>query len=76
MSATTLIVLSCVVLAAAAFIAVWAPGRDGKQLRVVRGLVGRASGDDEVGGAMPEHHDRGVGTAAGDGRQDRPVNDP
>ena len=71
----SLIVVSTALVVAAAFVAVWAPGRDGRQLDFVARLTAR-SGDDELGGAMPEHHDRGVWTAAGDGRQDRPVDDP
>ena len=39
-------------------------------------LAARWSADDELGGAMAEHHDRGVRAAAGDGRQDRAVDDP
>ena len=72
----SLVVLSAVLAIAAVLVAVWAPGRDGRQLPFVRRLTARSSGDDELGGAMPEHHDRGVGTAAGDGRQDRTVDDP
>jgi len=63
----SLIVVSTALVVAAAFVAVWAPGRDGRQLDFVARLTAR-SGDDELGGAMPEHHDRGVWTAAGDGR--------
>ena len=72
----SLIVVSTALIVAAAFVAVWAPGRDGRQLEFVARFTARSSGDDELGGAMPQHHDRGVGTAAGDGRQDRPVDDP
>jgi hypothetical protein len=71
----SLVVLSASVLAAAAFIAVWAPGRDGSQTKVVARLTKRTS-DDELSGAMPEHHDRGVGSAPGDSRQNRPVDHP
>ena len=72
----SLIVVSTALIVAAAFVAVWAPGRDGRQLEFVARFTARSSGDDELGGAMPQHHDRGVGTAAGDGRQDRPIDDP
>ena len=72
----SLIVVSTALVLAAAFVAVWAPGRDGRQLEFVARLTARSSGDDELSGAMPEHHDRGVRTAAGDGRQDRPVDHP
>jgi hypothetical protein len=72
----SVIVISLIVTVAAAFIAVWAPGRDGKQLRFVRGLTVRRSAGDEVGGPVPEHHDGGVGPAAGDGGQHRAVDNP
>ncbi len=72
----SLIVVSTVLAVAAAFVAVWAPGRAGRQLRAVRRMTARRSSDDELGGAMPEHHDSGVGTAACDGGQDRAVDDP
>lgn len=72
----SMIVLSAAVALAAAFVALWAPGRDGQQLPVVRRLRGRTSGDDELGGAVPEHDDGRVGAAAGDGRQDRAVDHP
>ena len=72
----SLIVVSTVLAVAAAIVAVWAPGRDGRQLRFVRRLTARSSGDDELGGAVPEHHDGGMRPAPGDGRQDRAVDDP
>lgn len=72
----SLIVVSAVLVVAAVFVAVWAPGRDGRQLRSVSRLMSRTSGDDELGGAVAEHHDGGVRAAAGDGGQDRPVDDP
>lgn len=72
----SLIVVSTVLAVAAAFVAVWAPGRDGRQLRLVRRLTARRSPDDELRGATPEHHDRGVGTAARDGGQYRAVDNP
>ncbi|MGZ6778380.1 MAG: MFS transporter, partial [Mycobacterium sp.] len=72
----SLIVVSAVLVVAAAFVAVWAPGRDGRQLRLVGRLTARRSPDDELGRAMSEHDDRGVRTAARDGRQDRAVDDP
>jgi hypothetical protein len=71
----SLIVVSTVLVVAAAFVAVWAPGRDGRQFRFIRRLTARGS-DDELGGTMAEHDDRRVGAAAGDGRQDRPVDHP
>ena len=76
---TSLIVLSCALIVAAAFIAIWSPGRDGRQLKLVRRVIGHDSADltgDELGGAMAEHHDGGVRAAAGDRRQDRTVDYP
>lgn len=55
----------------AVLVGLWAPGRDGKQLRVVRRLSPRwsaSSRDDELGGAVGEHHDGGVRAPAGDRR--------
>jgi EmrB/QacA subfamily drug resistance transporter len=69
-------VLSIILVTVAGFVAVWAPGRDGRQLGVVRRLKARRSADDEFGGAVPEHHDRGVGTAAGDTGQNGAVDNP
>ena len=71
----SLIVLATILAVAAAFVAVWAPGRDGRQLRIVARLA-RSSADDELGGAMAEHRDRGVGAAAGDGGKHRAVDHP
>ena len=73
----SLIILAITLTAAAAFVAIWSPGRDGQQLRVVRRLLQRVdSTRDELGGAVAEHDDGGVGAAAGDGRQDRTVDHP
>jgi EmrB/QacA subfamily drug resistance transporter len=71
----SLIVLATVLAVAAVFVAVWAPGRDGRQLRIVARLA-RASGDDELGSAVSEHHDRGVRAAPGDGGKHRAVDHP
>ena len=71
----SLIVVSTVLAVAAAFVAVWAPGRDGRQFRFIRRLTARRS-DDELGGTVAEHDDRRVRAATGDGRQDRPVDHP
>lgn len=38
---TSLLMLGLVVLVAAAFVAVWAPGRDGQQLAALRPASGR-----------------------------------
>jgi EmrB/QacA subfamily drug resistance transporter len=69
----SLLVVSIVLAVAAAFVAVWAPGRDGRQFGFLRR---RSLADDEVGCPVTDHHDRGVRSAAGDPRQDRPVDDP
>jgi len=71
----SLIVLATILTVAAAFVAVWAPGRDGRQLRIVARLA-HSSADDELGGAMAEHRDRGVGAAAGDDGKHRAVDHP
>ena len=75
----SLIILAITLVVAAAFVAIWAPGRDGRQLRVVRRLTApddAESADDELGGSVAQHDDGGVGAAAGDGRQDRTVDHP
>jgi EmrB/QacA subfamily drug resistance transporter len=69
----SLLVVSIVLAVAAAFVAVWAPGRDGRQFGFLRR---RPLADDELGCPVTDHHDRGVRPAAGDPRQDRPVDDP
>lgn len=58
----SLIALGTLCAVAAAFIAVWAPGRDGRQLRLLERLTSRS--DDELGGSVPEHDDGGVRSAA------------
>jgi EmrB/QacA subfamily drug resistance transporter len=72
----SLVVVSAVVAVAAVFVAIWAPGRDGSQTAIVRRLTSRPSADDELGSAVSEHHNGGMRTAAGDGRQDRTVDHP
>ena len=55
----------------AVLVGLWAPGRDGQQLRVVRRLSSRKSQSprgDELGAPVREHHDGGVRAAAGDRR--------
>lgn len=59
-----LVVVAVVLVVSAVVVAVWAPGRDGKQF----GFLRRRS-DDELGGAVPEHADGGVRSAAGDRRE-------
>jgi hypothetical protein len=73
----SLLVLSLVAVVAAAFVALWAPGRDGRQIALVRRLTTRTRrSDDELGGAVADHDDRGMGTAAGDGGKHRAVDHP
>ena len=62
---SSIMVLAISVAIAAVVIGLWAPGRDGSQLRPIRKLTGR----DEFGGPVPDHRDRGVRAAAGDARQ-------
>lgn len=62
---SSMTVLAILVAVSAVLIGLWAPGRDGRQLRVVRKLTRR----DEFGGAVPDHGDRRVRAAAGDTRQ-------
>jgi EmrB/QacA subfamily drug resistance transporter len=72
-----LLVLSIVLVAAAAFVVIWAPGRDGRQSGLVRRLTARWSmSDDEPGGPVAEHDDRGVWPPAGDGGKHRAVDHP
>jgi hypothetical protein len=62
---SSLTVLAILVASSAVLIGLWAPGRDGRQLRLARKLTCR----DEFSGAVPDHRDRRVGTTAGDTRQ-------
>ena len=65
----SLTVLALTTAVAAAFTALWAPGRDGQQLRLVRRMTARWSrSDDELGGPVADHHDGGVRTPTGDHR--------
>ncbi|MGE2718302.1 MFS transporter [Mycolicibacterium celeriflavum] len=59
---TSLIALGSLCALAAAFIALWAPGRDGRQFRFLERLTSRS--DDELGGPVPEHDNGGVRPAA------------
>jgi EmrB/QacA subfamily drug resistance transporter len=72
----SLLVLSIALIAAAAFVAVWAPGRDGRQYAFVRRFTARWASDHELGGAVADHHDGGVRTATGDDGQYRTVDHP
>lgn len=77
----SLLVLSIVLTLAAAFVAVWAPGRDGRQFEFARRINERWSGSgsgsgDELGGPVADHDDGRVGAAAGDGGKHRAVDHP
>jgi hypothetical protein len=76
---SSVLALSLSIAIGAVLVGLWAPGRDGEQLRVVRWLGARlrpSFRDDELGGAVGEHHDRGVRTPAGDRRQRGAVDHP
>jgi len=63
--------LALSIAVAAVLVGLWAPGRDGEQLPVVRRLSSRpspSSSDDELGGPVGQHHDGGVRAPAGDRR--------
>ena len=73
----SLLVLAIVLALAAAFVAIWAPGRDGRQSSFVRRIEARwSTSDDELGGPVTEHDDGGVGAPAGDGGKHRAVDHP
>jgi EmrB/QacA subfamily drug resistance transporter len=72
---SSLLVLGLIIAVAAFVIGAWAPGRDGRQLRLVQKITGQASVD-ELRSPVAEHHDAGVRTAAGDRRQHRSVDHP
>jgi hypothetical protein len=72
---SSLLVLGLIIAVAALVIGAWAPGRDGRQLRLVQRITGEASVD-ELRSPVAEHHDAGVRTAAGDRRQHRSVDHP
>jgi hypothetical protein len=73
----SLLVLVIVLVIAAAFVAFWAPGRDGRQCGLARRITTRwsASGD-ELGGSVTEHDGGCVRAPAGDGGQHRAVDHP
>lgn len=77
---SSLFSLAVIIAVAAVLIGLWSPGRDGGQLRPVRWLLSQRSGrgipDDELGGPVREHHDRGVRATAGDRGQRGPVDHP
>lgn len=92
----SLVVLAAVCAAAALFIALWAPGRNGRQFGFLERRIGpgpdldpaapaaeatetgpeTGSARDELGGPVSGHDDGGVRAAAGDGGQDRTVDNP
>ncbi|WP_099037205.1 MFS transporter [Mycobacterium neglectum] len=73
----SLLVLAIVLALAAAFVAIWAPGRDGRQSSLVRRIKARwRTSDDELGSPMPEHDDGGVRAPAGNRGQHRAVDHP
>ena len=73
----SLLVVSASLAVAAVFVAVWGPGRDGRQLGFVQRLSPRSRrSDDELGSPMADHHDGGVRPAAGDGGKHRAVDHP
>jgi EmrB/QacA subfamily drug resistance transporter len=59
---SSLLVMGVIVAVAAVVIGAWAPGRDGRQLRLVR----RMTSADEGGCPVGEHGDAGMRAAAGD----------
>ncbi|HEX2284751.1 MAG TPA: MFS transporter [Mycobacterium sp.] len=61
----SLTALAILTVAAAAFVAVWAPGRDGRQHGFIVRLFSRRN---ELRGATADHDDAGVRAAAGDRR--------
>jgi EmrB/QacA subfamily drug resistance transporter len=83
---SSFLVLAVIIAVAALLIAAWAPGRDGQQLRLIRRLTSirgaatpartASAGLNELRRPMREHHNTGVRTAAGDHRQNRPVDHP
>jgi len=65
----SLLVVAAALMVASAFVAVWAPGRDGQQF----GFLRKA---DEFSGSVTDHHDGGVRSSAGDGGKHRAVDNP
>jgi len=75
--ASSVLVLAAVIVIAAVFVAFWAPGRDGRQSRIVRRRAeGRQRSRDELGRPVADHDDGGVRSATGDVGQHRPVDHP
>jgi hypothetical protein len=71
---SSLLTMGIVLAAAAVLIGLWAPGRDGQQLRAVQWLTSlrsRSAGRrQELGGPVGQHDDAGMRAAAGDRGQD------
>ena len=75
--ASSVLVLAAVIVIAAVLVAFWAPGRDGRQSRIVRRRAeGRQRSRDELGRPVADHDDGGVRSATGDVGQHRPVDHP
>jgi hypothetical protein len=63
----SLLVVSIVLAVAAAFVAIWAPGRDGQQFGFVKRLTSRwAHSVDELRGPVADHDDGGMRAPAGE----------
>ena len=73
----SLLILSVIIAVAAVFVGIWAPGRNGQQLRFVQRLRSRSpASDDELDRPVADHHDGGVRASAGDGGKHRAVDNP
>jgi EmrB/QacA subfamily drug resistance transporter len=72
----SLLVLAILLMVAAGFVALWAPGRDGQQLGFVRRLRRRWQSGDELGGPVTDHDDGGVRATAGQRGKHRAVDNP
>jgi hypothetical protein len=66
----SLLVVAAALMVAAAFVAVWAPGRDGRQF----GFLSKPG--DEFSDPVTDHHDGGVRSPTGDGGKHRAVDNP
>jgi hypothetical protein len=65
---SSLLALALSIAIGAVLVGLWAPGRDGRQLRIVRSLSARlrSARDEELGSPVGEHDDGRVRTSAGD----------